>query len=348
MPLIGTSILISVYFWNILEITWLNACSGRSEIAQKCEFILIVSISLYRTWAVFKEFFKNTKVNVPDLWWSSFFNLWLHWESELEIALLSLLLMIGSMSAKKSNFYRGFLGISTTAMLFLSGYGILKGLLFFSVFFLCHVLCILAGKFLSLSERPLESTKASSSSIYLGSIAHEIKNCLNSAVITFDQLNESQSMGLLDKSLLSTGNYSLQMMRYLVGHILDATKLEAGKFEIDLRPVDLLSQVLKILEMQRKIAKHKGLRIYFKCLTRVPICVHMDILRLAQVLINILGNAIKFTEKGYIGVLLRLSHQGAESIRSKYDCSIIPSPEVFQKRNVQKKKTTDSAPCTLR
>ena len=97
----------------------------------------------------------------------------------------------------------------------------------------------------------------------------------------------------------------------LINDILDLSKMEAGKLELDYMSFDLrrsLSEVTKILAIK---AQQKGVEFIFDVSPEVPVNVVGDPARLRQILVNLVGNAIKFTETGEIEVNIRTDTQGA-------------------------------------
>jgi CheY-like chemotaxis protein len=88
----------------------------------------------------------------------------------------------------------------------------------------------------------------------------------------------------------------------LINDILDFSKIEAGRLEMELRPFDPRREVEKTLALVAVRAKEKGLRLTVSVDPRVPAAIAGDAGRLRQILINLLGNAIKFTETGEVSL----------------------------------------------
>ncbi|SMO37564.1 Response regulator receiver domain-containing protein [Saccharicrinis carchari] len=138
-------------------------------------------------------------------------------------------------------------------------------------------------------------------SSFLANMSHEIRTPLN-AILGFSEILERK---ILDTSLhhyLSSITKSGKTLLSLLNEILDLSKIEAGKLKLQLTEVnikELFAEINKIFQVQ---AQEKGLafEIIEKCPT--PKTILIDDLRLKQVLINVIGNAIKFTSSGFVQV----------------------------------------------
>lgn len=135
-------------------------------------------------------------------------------------------------------------------------------------------------------------------STFLSSMSHDIRTPMN-AIIGFANLAKVR---INDKSLVSTYlqkiTISSRHLLSLINEILDMSRIESGKIQLN----DTEASVSELLENMRVIteesAKEKGLDITFKCESINNDFVFVDKLRLSQILINIVGNAIKYTERG--------------------------------------------------
>jgi signal transduction histidine kinase len=95
----------------------------------------------------------------------------------------------------------------------------------------------------------------------------------------------------------------------VINDILDFSKIEAGKLDLDpveFRPRDTVEETIKTLALR---AHQKGLELVAEVREDVPECVIGDASRIRQILLNLVGNAVKFTTKGEVAVLLRLERQ---------------------------------------
>ncbi len=138
-------------------------------------------------------------------------------------------------------------------------------------------------------------------STFLANMSHELRTPLN-AILGFSQLM-SQEIDLLphQKANLETINRSGEHLLKLINDILEVSKIEAGRVEIAIEPFNLdglLSALYKMFSLQ---AEAKGITLNFSY-DRVPHHLIGDETRLRQMLINLLGNALKFTERGSVSL----------------------------------------------
>lgn len=145
---------------------------------------------------------------------------------------------------------------------------------------------------------------------FLARISHEIRTPMNTIVglgqvMLNSGLNEHQRQQ--QKQVLSASD----MLLGLINDILDYSRIEAGKLEIEYIPCNI-EQVLKDVSSQLALrAQQRGLELLVHLDTAVPVHILSDPLRLRQILLNLVNNAIKFTEKGEVTV--RVAHAPAES-----------------------------------
>lgn len=139
---------------------------------------------------------------------------------------------------------------------------------------------------------------------FIASMSHEIRTPMN-AILGFTELLEKEIEDDRQKKFLSIVSSSGQTLLSLINDILDLSKIEAGKFDLQFKTV----QLRKICEeisytFSNKINK-KNLKFIIEIDDNTPDAVLMDDVRLRQILLNLTGNAVKFTEKGYIKLSLK-------------------------------------------
>lgn len=151
-----------------------------------------------------------------------------------------------------------------------------------------------------------EAEKASiSKSDFLSTMSHEIRTPLNSIIGISNIMSMEKDVDELRKKYLDVLKTSSANLLSLINDILDFNKIESGKIEFNNSEFNLYELIQGIVEVNSFKASEKGLGIELNYDKRVPELVVGDSARLSQVLINLTGNAIKFTKKG--GLQIRVS-----------------------------------------
>ncbi len=154
--------------------------------------------------------------------------------------------------------------------------------------------------------KDIAETANSAKSIFLANMSHEIRSPLN-AVIGFSSLlhNKLESSDLKEhvESIKSSG----QTLLSLINDILDLSKIEAGKLRIQNEPVNLKALVNETVQIFAFKTAEKQLNVICNIPDDFPDSLEFDELRIRQILINLIGNAVKFTDTGFIRI--NLHHQ---------------------------------------
>jgi signal transduction histidine kinase/CheY-like chemotaxis protein len=153
-----------------------------------------------------------------------------------------------------------------------------------------------------------ESANRAKSS-FLANMSHELRTPLSVILASSELLSESNPTTDQHEDITAIGR-SGQHLLGLIDDVLDVAKIEAGKEELAILANDLISTVRTAVEMMRGRAEEKHLALVYHQAPKVPRYVRVDAPKLRQILINLLGNAIKFTKEGT--VTLRLSAQRAD------------------------------------
>ncbi len=157
-------------------------------------------------------------------------------------------------------------------------------------------------------QRTAEAANAANraKSEFLANMSHELRTPLN-AILGFTQLMQRDiSLASLHQGYVDIINKSGEHLLALINDVLEMSKIEAGRVTLNKSQFDLPKLVYSLESMLQLKAKSKGLSLKFQVQSTLPQYIHGDENKLRQVLINLLGNAIKFTDRG--GVNLRISN----------------------------------------
>jgi signal transduction histidine kinase/DNA-binding response OmpR family regulator/HPt (histidine-containing phosphotransfer) domain-containing protein len=136
---------------------------------------------------------------------------------------------------------------------------------------------------------------------FAATVSHEVRTPLNGVVGMLDMLKEMRLTKRQQECVDIAWNSSHALID-LINDILDFSKIEAGKLELEEVDFDLRKLVEEVIELLAKQAQQKGLEIGYLLAPGVPDRIKGDSLRLRQVLLNLIGNAVKFTERGEVAV----------------------------------------------
>ena len=150
-------------------------------------------------------------------------------------------------------------------------------------------------------DKAIESARLKSQ--FLANMSHEIRTPMN-GIIGMTQLLLEQPLTHQQKDLAQTASDSANALLTIVNDILDFSKIEAGKMDLEYQEVELLPIVEGVIDLVVDGAYKKGLRFGYFIDCNTPKYLKVDETRLRQILLNLLGNAVKFTQKGEISVIV--------------------------------------------
>lgn len=143
---------------------------------------------------------------------------------------------------------------------------------------------------------------------FLANMSHEIRTPLTAMLGFLDLLRSDELPPEERRRYISTIQRNGEHLVSLIGDILDLSRIEAGRMTLQKRRVDLSNFLQELTEAFRVRAEQKGLSFWMNQFGSLPLFVRMDELRVRQILGNLLGNAIKFTDRGSVGLELKGKH----------------------------------------
>lgn len=148
---------------------------------------------------------------------------------------------------------------------------------------------------------------------FLANMSHEIRTPMNGIIGTID-LALMNALDEDSRTLASIARDSAESLLGILNDILDVSKIEAGKLQIVPGPFDLAELIHDILSLMDASIREKGLSSHLDLPAELPEMLIGDALRIRQVLLNLIGNAIKFTPEGSITTRLEIEHQDTREI----------------------------------
>lgn len=152
---------------------------------------------------------------------------------------------------------------------------------------------------------------------FLANMSHELRTPMN-GIIGMIQLAQMNPLPAETEEFLRIAHDSADRLHLILNDILDVSKLEAGKMEIAAQPCDLRRVLGDCFALMQPGIQEKRLQAQLHLPEDLPARVLGDPLRLRQILLNLIGNALKFTQAGSIDIELQVTERQAEHCRIRF------------------------------
>lgn len=156
------------------------------------------------------------------------------------------------------------------------------------------------GEELVIARHAAESANQSKSA-FLATMSHELRTPMN-VIIGLSHLCLQTKLDQGQRSYVEKINRAALSLLDIINDVLDFSRIEAGKLELSKEDFDLRSCLARVDSLIGFLARSKGLTFEINISEEIPYFLHGDAVRLGQILINLAGNAVKFTEKGYVKI----------------------------------------------
>lgn len=189
------------------------------------------------------------------------------------------------------------------------------------VYFSLVILPLYTGHLLRLLNSALAKANEASAakSQFLARMSHELRTPLNGILGSSDLLRESQRLMPEERSLLDVIEDSVNVSLRQINNVLDFSKLESGKLKLEHKEMDLHAVLNSSVSMVRPAATKKNLRLLVRIDPEVPYSIMGDSHHLRAILLNLLTNAVRFTEQGSVWLEVRLIDKYDSTTRIRFE-----------------------------
>ena len=153
---------------------------------------------------------------------------------------------------------------------------------------------------------------------FLANMSHEIRTPLT-GIIGVSELMLTESHGASTIKQISTIEKSSKHLMNILNDILDFSKIEAGCLTIENKVFDLHAMVSFVTKTYKTVAEKKGLKFHSHISPDIPFKLTGDQIRLKQILMNLVSNAMKFTEEGYVEIRINLLEHRGTSVKLRFE-----------------------------
>lgn len=180
------------------------------------------------------------------------------------------------------------------------------------------------GTYVDINERKRTEKEANDASIskseFIANMSHEIRTPMN-AILGMIQLTLETQLNATQRNYLEKVQRSSNTLLGILNDILDLSKIESGKMDVELSEYNPSQVLREIAELFVPKAKEKNLEILINIDSRIPMTIISDALRFKQVVSNLMGNALKFTEKGEIQLGLKVADKNEDRLLLRLEVS---------------------------
>ncbi len=167
---------------------------------------------------------------------------------------------------------------------------------------------------------------------FLCNMSHEIRTPLN-AICGFTELLSKTFLKKNQREMLNIMKSSVDILMAFINNILDFSKIEYGNITITNHPFNLHKSIIDLKDLFSHKALEKNLELSFDIDKKLPQIINGDKIRLYQILINLVGNAIKFTHKGKVKLAIKLIEENEEKIGINF--SVMDSGKGIEKNKIK-------------
>ncbi len=174
-----------------------------------------------------------------------------------------------------------------------------------------------------------------SNSVLLSNMGHDIRVPMNGVLGMIDLLNQTE-LTVEQKEYVHVISNSADNLMTIMDDILDFSKIQIGAVELENKTINLRKSIQEIVSLLEMKTKGKGIYLQYSVSESVPEYINVDPVRLKQILINLINNAIKYTKEGGIKINIELIEQNNNSVKLKF--SIIDTGIGIPENNKEKIK----------